>query len=646
MNKVFKDVVSSFRRNLQDLTLINNVELRRLTRRINLTNSNAQKGTAMRRVYLRILLCVFVISTIVYGQSKPQSGIDRVEKGLLPSIMIKGEPTWTIQERMKKYNVPGVTIAVIKDFKIEWAKGYGVKENGGNSPVTVDTMFQAASISKPVAAMTALKKVEEGKLTLDENINQKLTSWKLPDNEFTAKKKVTLANLLSHTAGLTVHGFPGYQSGKELPTTPQILDGVSPANTSAVRVDIEPGTKFRYSGGGTTIVQMALMDIEKKAFPQIAEETTLKPLNMSNSSYQQPLPTDKLKNAASAHNSDGTITEGKFHVYPEMAPAGLWTTPTDLAKFAIEVQLSLLGKSNKVISKETAIKMVTPFIGENPGLGFFRAKMMKEPSYFGHGGANEGFRCNLIVHRDKGYGAVVMVNSNDGRIIEEIIRSIAAEYKWEDYLPTPHELVQLEPATLDQYVGRYQIDEDRVLSIKKENGRLYGEAPEVPKEELLPLLDGRFLMKNIGALATFKRNVEQKFNHVTTTRGNQTYEGERISSDIITPYELLISGKSREAADAYRNLKREIPNNKVVDEGRLNELGYLLMRSSKLTEAIEMFKINTEMYPQSSNVYDSLGEAYMKAGNKDLAILNYKKSLELDPKNTQAIQVLKKLEQK
>lgn len=600
----------------------------------------------MRRVYLRILLCVLVISTIVYGQSKPQSGIDRVEKGLLPSIMIKGEPTWTIQERMKKYNVPGVTIAVIKDFKIEWAKGYGVKENGGNSPVTVDTMFQAASISKPVAAMTALKKVEEGKLTLDENINHKLTSWKLPDNEFTAKKKVTLANLLSHTAGLTVHGFPGYQSGKELPTTPQILDGVSPANTSAVRVDIEPGTKFRYSGGGTTIVQMALMDIEKKTFPQIAEETTLKPLNMSNSSYQQPLPTDKLKNVASAHNSDGTITEGKFHVYPEMAPAGLWTTPTDLAKFAIEVQLSLLGKSNKIISKETAIKMVTPFIGENPGLGFFSAKMVKEPSYFGHGGANEGFRCNLIVHRDKGYGAVVMVNSNDGRIIEEIIRSIAAEYKWEDYLSTPHELVQLEPATLDQYVGRYQIDEDRVLSVKKENGRLYGEAPEVPKEELLPLLDGRFLMKNIGSLATFKRNVEQKFNHVTTTRGNQTYEGERISSDIITPYELLISGKSREAADAYRKLKREIPNNKVVDEGRLNELGYLLMRSSKLTEAIEMFKINTEMYPQSSNVYDSLGEAYLKAGNKDLAILNYKKSLELDPKNTQAIQVLKKLEQK
>ena len=188
--------------------------------------------------------------------------------------------------------------------------------------VNLETLFQAASISKPVAAMTALKKVEEGKLALDEEINKKLVSWKLPDNEFTTTKKVTLANLLSHTAGLTVHGFPGYETGATLPTVPQILDGTPPANTAAVRVDMTPATKFRYSGGGITIVQLLLMDVLKKPFPQIARETVLKRLEMTSSTYQQPLPEPLRARAASGHRGDGSVVAGKFHTYPEMAAAG------------------------------------------------------------------------------------------------------------------------------------------------------------------------------------------------------------------------------------------------------------------------------------------------------------------------------------
>ena len=176
---------------------------------------------------------------------------------------------------MKFYKVPGLSIAVIKDFKIDWARGYGLKDVSTNEPVTTETLFQAGSISKSVNAMVAMKKVEQGKISLDENINDKLTSWKLPDNEFTAKKKVTLRNLLSHTAGTTVHGFPGYAVTEKVPSLQQVLDGASPANTAAVRVDLEPGTRFRYSGGGTTIAQLAIMDIEKKPYPDIARETVL-----------------------------------------------------------------------------------------------------------------------------------------------------------------------------------------------------------------------------------------------------------------------------------------------------------------------------------------------------------------------------------
>ncbi|HMB29148.1 MAG TPA: serine hydrolase domain-containing protein, partial [Blastocatellia bacterium] len=306
----------------------------------------------MRSTIARILSLVLVFSQVACGQSSVQPRIEHVEKGLLSSVLIKGDPGRTIQERMKFYKVPGVSIAVINNYKVEWARGYGVKDIETNEPVTTETIFQAGSISKSVAAMTALKRVEQGKIALDQNINDKLTSWKLPDNEFTAKRKVTLANLLSHTGGLTVHGFPGYAVGEKIPELPQVLDGAAPANTAAVRVDMEPGTKFRYSGGGVTIAQLAIMDIEKKPYPQIAQETVLGPLGMTDSTYSQPLPAETRKKAASGHRGDGKPVEGKIHVYPEMAAAGLWTTPTDLAKFAIEVQLSLADKSNKVLSKE------------------------------------------------------------------------------------------------------------------------------------------------------------------------------------------------------------------------------------------------------------------------------------------------------
>jgi CubicO group peptidase (beta-lactamase class C family) len=597
----------------------------------------------MRSIVTRILLLVLVFSQGASGQSSVQPRIDRIEKGLLSAVLIKGDPGRTIQERMKFYNVPGVSIAVINDYKIEWARGYGVKDVETNEPVTTETLFQAASISKPVSAMTALKRVEQGKIALDQNINDKLTSWKLPDNEFTAKRKVTLANLLSHTGGLTVHGFPGYAVGEQIPTVPQILDGAAPANTAAVRVDMEPATKFRYSGGGTTIAQLALMDIEKKPFPQIAQDTVLGPLGMTNSTYSQPLPAETRKKAASGHRGNGKPVEGKIHVYPEMAPAGLWTTPTDLARFAIEVQLSLAGKSNKVLSKEMTTKMVTPFISDNVGMGFFIEKH-GQATYFGHGGANEGFRCQLLVNRDKGYGAVVMVNSDNGRIISEIVRAIAKEYQWEDFLPQPLEIVSADPAKLDDYTGRFLVDTDHVLTVTKENGKLYGKPPFAPKFELFAISENEFTRRDENHQFAFARGEGGKVDSVRIRFNGEPVEARRLAQGDMIPYEQLIAGKFAEAIEAYKKIKREKPDDNAVAEGRLNYIGYSLLEQKNIAAAIAVFKANVELYPQSSNVYDSLGEAYMANGEKELAIANYKKSLELDPQNKNAVEMLKKLE--
>lgn len=597
----------------------------------------------MSSVATRVVLLVFLLTPSVAGQSPVQSRIERIEKGLLPPVLVKGGPAWTIQERLKFYKIPGVSIAVINDYKVEWAKAYGVKDVETNEPVSTETLFQAGSISKPVAAMVALKKVEQGKIALDEDINNKLTSWKLPDNEFTAKRKVTLAHLLSHTGGLTVHGFPGYAVGEKIPTLPEVLNGSAPANTAPVRVDMEPGTKFRYSGGGVTIAQLAIMDIEKKPYPQIAQETVLGPLNMTSSTYSQPLPDPIRKKAASGYRLNGKPVEGKIHVYPEMAAAGLWTTPTDLAKFAIEVQLSLSGKSNKVLSKETTAKMVTPIMEDIVGLGFFIEKH-GAATYFGHGGADEGFRAQLLVNRDKGYGAVVMVNSDNAQIINEILRGIAREYKWDDYLPQPVDVVSVDSNKLDDYVGRFLVNPDRVLTVTKDHGKLYGEPTTSPRVELFAVSENEFIRSDVDVRYTFERNASGKVDSIKLRFNGGGSDAPRIPEGVMVPYEQLMAGKLAEAVEGYKKIKSEKPNAVVVSETRLNDLGYSLLQQNKVTEAITVFKVNVELYPRSANTYDSLAEAYMTNGEKQLAIANYKKSVELNPQNTNAVGMLKKLE--
>lgn len=623
----------------------------------------------MKQLITKLLLLTFVLPmfvqtstarTVAQDKKKPaaqtrtepnaegntETRIKGVEQGLLPEVLIKGDPSWSIAERMKVHKVPGLTVAVIKDFKVDWARAYGVKDIETNEAVTTETLFQAGSISKSVNAMVAMKKVEQGKISLDEPINNKLVTWKLPENEFTAKKKVSLRNLLSHSGGTTVHGFPGYAPTEKIPTLSQVLDGASPANTKPVRVDFEPGSKVRYSGGGTTIAQLAIMDIEKQPYPEIAKKTVLEPIGMTNSTYSQPLPDDWRKRAASGHRVGGILVDGKIHIYPEMAAAGLWTTPTDLAKFAIEMQLSLAGKSNKVISRESAQTMTTAFM-DQAGLGFFIDKR-GNAVYFGHGGADEGFRAQLMVSRDKGYGVVVMVNSDHGQILQEVIRGVAREYGWDEFLPAPYEVVALDAAKLDNYLGRYSVNPDRVLTIKNEGGKLIGYPTADPQFELVPTSDTFFVRRDSAAKYNFVRSSETNpaaFGTIEIQVAGNTFPAKRITAETLVPYELLIAGKQEEALDGYRKVKHANAASAAIAEQRLNGLGYGLLQAKKLPEAIVMFKLNVEFYPESWNTYDSLGEAYMKNGDKDLAIANYKKSVALNPKNSNGAEMLKKLEQ-
>ena len=338
----------------------------------------------------------------------------------------------TLQQLMDRFHVPGVSVAVIRDFEVHWAKGYGVADVENGTRVDADSMFQAASISKPVTAMAALRAVQDGRFSLDDDINTILKSWKLPAGEFTRRQAVTPRALMSHTSGLgDGFGFPGYHPSAPRPTVVEILNGSKPSNVGAVLMEREPFTAEKYSGGGVTMMQLALTDALGKPFPEIMQSLVLSPIGMTRSTFEQPLSAQRDQHAARAHSGGGRAMDTKWHVYPELAAAGLWTTPTDLAKFAIEIQKAVLGRSSRVLGPSTVREMLTPVGVGDYAVGLAITKK-GEGWYFAHGGSNWGFQCGLIAHRLKGYGVVIMTNSDSGRpVINAIEDRVAAAYGWD-----------------------------------------------------------------------------------------------------------------------------------------------------------------------------------------------------------------------
>jgi CubicO group peptidase (beta-lactamase class C family) len=436
----------------------------------------------------------------------------QVENGLCSGIAIEGRSPvkWKLADRLAHYRVPGVSISVINDGEIEWAKGYGTLEAGGNAPVTTETLFQAASISKPVAALASLHLVEGGLLELDEDVNAKLVSWQVSENEFVQEKKVTLRGLLSHYAGLTVHGFKGYPAGVERPTLLQVLDGAPPANSDPVRVNIEPGSKGRYSGGGYSVMQQLCIDVTGQPFADLLQETVLKPLGMIHSTFEQPLPAETFKLAAKAHGADGKAIQGGAHIYPELAAAGLWTTPSDLARFALGVQQAFAGESAQVISEKTAGQLLTyqwqeskpsmhPLMPPNMGLGLFLAQT-SSALYFSHSGGNEGYRCQLIALRDQGQGAVVMTNSNLGMMLfPEILFSIAQEYGWPGFASVTWPLAKVDPTIYASYAGEYEVTSEAIIRITADRDRLIAQAETLGliEMELYPASETEFFITEL-----------------------------------------------------------------------------------------------------------------------------------------------------
>ena len=600
----------------------------------------------------QIVWSVFLISIFLSCSNKTAKDhiakdIKSVETSLTYPVYIDGDSTWTIASRMKHYGVPGVSIAVIKDYKIAWIKSYGVMDQESQQSVTGQTLFQAGSISKPVAAYGALKLVDLNKVDLQENVNIYLKSWKIPDNEFTKKKHVTLKNLLSHSAGVTVHGFLGYSTDLPLPTLLEVLEGKEPANSPPIIVDKVPEESARYSGGGYTIIQQMMIDVEEKSFPNLMDDLVLSPLAMTNSFYDQPLSNAQLEFAATGYLPDGSMTKGKRHTYPEMAAAGLWTTAEDLAKFIIDIQKTIKGESAAVLSQTMAKTMLTPFVEDFTGLGMFLRKR-KDQIYFGHGGWDEGFSSEMIAHKEKGYGVVVLTNSNHPEFISEVIRSVAITYNWESYVSKFKE-VKLDQDNVKNIVGRYRNKDENVVQVFEDNNQLFmkniGEEPI----RLIKISDSSYVNKqDHERIIYFKPSLEsEKFTMISRfNSGNLSSALPKMHEDEKIPIEFLESGEFNRALQGYQYLMNENPENAAIIESNLNELGYhfLNLKNGQLSQ--DVLKINTLLYPNSSNVYDSYAEVLAKNGELDLAIENYQKSFYLDSKNVNAKQMITELQKR
>ncbi|EJL25232.1 penicillin-binding protein, beta-lactamase class C [Caulobacter sp. AP07] len=462
----------------------------------------------------RRLLTGLLISGLGFGAAaagaRDDQQVARIEAGLRPKVQVVGRdyPPARLIDQMKALSVPAVSIAFVDQGRIAWTRTWGVADLSSGRRADVHTLFQAASMSKPVAATAALAMVDDGVLTLDRPVNARLKGWKIPENALTMAAPVTLRQLLGHTAGLTVGGFPGYGPGEAIPTVSQILDGAAPARTVPVVVDQPPGLAYRYSGGGYTVLQQLMSDASGEDFAVLMDRRILGRLGMKASGYRQPLPSRLGDAAASGYRGEGQMTPGRFHTYPELAAAGLWTTPSDLALWLIALEGAYRGEPGAVLRPETARAMLTPGLG-GWGLGVGVAGEGRDLRFF-HGGSNDGFRGMLIGFPERRQGVVVMTNADKGGVlVGELVQAIAEAYGWPGFEPTRVSPVELPAAVMAGYEGVYASSYDEIRLTRSSRGdtlRVLSFVGEIA--ELVPQGPDRFVENQGGTPVVFERGAD------------------------------------------------------------------------------------------------------------------------------------------
>ena len=524
--------------------------------------------------------------------------IREVENNITGNVIVNQEAPRTIEEQMKHYGIKGMSIAVIHNYRIDWAKGYGWADETEKRPVTPETLFEPGSISKSLNAVGILKLAQEKKLDLYTDINTYLRSWKFPYDSLSKGKKITLADILSHQAGLSVHGFPGHSITGDIPTIYQVLDGQAPALTPAVRSEFEPGLKFQYSGGGTSISQVILTDITGQPYDQWMYEQVLQPIGMINSSYSWPKPGINPERYATAYHADGTPVYNKFHVYPEQAAAGLWMTPSDLCRYIIDMQLAYKGGKSAVLDAEMVKLHLTPYNNGPAAMGTF-IDNLDGATYFQHGAGNDGFCGQFFASLEEGNGVVIFLNTENFSLVFDVINSVAKAYDWKNFYHEPKRkntepVITVPDNVLDTYTGIYFFD-DQWASVERKDGKLcfYTDGTYA---DMYFTSETTFFNREFAAVKAFRKDQKGK----------------------VCGYTRVVEGKTLADAQKAGNIQKL-----VRPLSNLEEVGWYLIGKRKYPEAISYLERGVELYPEDLNARLNLAHAYLFNNNYKKAMAIY-----------------------
>jgi CubicO group peptidase (beta-lactamase class C family) len=545
--------------------------------------------------------------TIPIGQTtyskEVEEQIKQVQNNLAGRVKVEGEH-WNILDRMAYYKFNGVSIAVIQNYKVVWARGYGWADVKEKRPVTENTLFQVASVSKSINSMGVLKLAQDKKIDLNTDINQYLTSWKFPYDSVSHGKKITTLNLLTHTGGIT-SSAPEYVFKDTIPALIQTLNGeASPSRfvystVVPARSITEPNVKFQYSNNGIGITQLMVSDITNKPYEQYISEVVFKPLGMMHSCYTADSIKSQKQILATGY-LNGVEIPGKHVIIPTIAAGGLWTTPTDLAKFIIELQLSYQGKSNKVLSQEMAKRMLTPYI-ETIAPGVF-LKEVNAGKYFEHSGSLPGFNSQYYGSMEGGNGVAVIVNSGSSSVfIQEIINSVATVYNWKDfYQPIYKKAISVSDSSLQKYVGVYTAAEDRfTIIVKKEDGYSL-------------FADGTYdKMYFTNETDFFNAEFPTEKHFLKDASGN------------VTGYSRTLNGIPQQPS----LVKVLNPAKLAGNEDFFGTAGWTFLENKNYDEAIKYLKRGMDLYPNSLMMEMNLAHCYLFKNDYADALKTYKAHL-------------------
>jgi CubicO group peptidase (beta-lactamase class C family) len=453
----------------------------------------------------------------------------------------------SLDQWMKALAIPGLGIAVIDDHRVVWAQGFGVTTPGPQgTPVAPDTVFQAASIAKAVTALAVMRQVGQGRLDLDGDINDAMESWTLPGSDVQAGEPVTLRQLLAHTGGITPGGFAGYAKNATVPDLRQVLDGAAPATNAPARVVAKPGAEVAYSGLGYSLLQLALQDRLGQPFDTVMQETVLQPIGMRDSHFGPNPPEAAQARVARGHLGVGAPVQGGWFLHPELAAAGLWSTPRDLAAFAIALADAKRGRDGALLSRELATQMLAPH-REGTGLGLV---VRDEPAHgwFAHSGGNVGYFAHVEMLADTGQGVVIMSNSDAGQALASlIIAGVAQAWDWPladrrqltpgrverlfaqvDRVAHQRVKVDVDPAVLARYVGRYELAPGQVFELTLVEGQLQLRLGDQPRFPLFAESTTKFFLEAVDAQVSFMLDADGRPTSLVLHQGGRDLPAPKI----------------------------------------------------------------------------------------------------------------------